>query len=353
MSFKVHVPASGHEFTAEQGETILEAAIRQGIGLPYGCRNGACGKCAGEIISGTTECDSESLRALAKKEYEAGKTIFCQTCASSDLEIKVREIIETTGIEIKTLPCRVEEMKLLTHDVMRLKLKLPETERLQFLAGQYLEILLKDGKRRAFSIANAPHDDAFIELHIRHVPDGQFGDYVFDGLKEKSLMRIEGPLGSYFLREESKRPIILMGGGTGFAPLKAMLEHAFYIGLDRPIHLFCGARAKNDLYMDEVVQPWLKQQSNLKYTAVLSDPEEQDDWQGETGFVHESVVRQYPDLSGFDVYLSGPPPMVKAGMDEFYKNGLPETQIYSDSFEYSDDALKAMGIQKPLPNKPA
>ena len=347
MSFKISVPASGHEFTAEENETILEAALRQGVGLPYGCRNGACGKCSGEVLSGQTEYDTEALRALAKKEYEAGKTLFCQACARSDLEIKVREIVDNKDIEIKTLPCRVDKMALLTHDVMMLKLKLPETERLQFMAGQYLEFLLKDGKRRAFSIANAPHDDTYIELHIRHVPDGQFGDFVFDGLKEKALLRIEGPLGSYFLREDSDRPIILVGGGTGFAPLKGMLEHAFHINFDRPIHLFCGVRAKRDLYMDDIVQQWMKQHPNLKYTPVLSDPMDEDDWQGETGFVHESVVEHYPDLSGYDVYLSGPPAMVKAGMDLFYERGLPETQIYSDSFEYSDDALKAMGIQKP------
>ena len=347
MSFKIRVPASGHEFTAEKNETILAAALRQGIGLPYGCRNGVCGKCSGEVISGDTEYDTEALRDLAKIEYEAGKTLFCQACAVSDLEIKVPEIIKSTDIEIKILPCRVDKMSLLTHDVMKLLLKLPETRRLQFMAGQYLEFLLKDGKRRAFSIANAPHDDEYIELHIRHVPDGQFGDFVFDGLKEKTLMRIEGPLGSYFLREDNNRPIILMGGGTGFAPLKGMLEHAFYIKLDRPIHLFCGVRAKQDLYMDEMVQQWQKQHANLKYTAVLSEPAAEDNWQGETGFVHESVVKHYPDLSAYDVYLSGPPPMVKTGMDMFYKKGLPETQIYSDSFEYSDDALKAMGIQKP------
>jgi len=347
MSFKIHVPASGHEFTAEKNETILEAALRQGIGLPYGCRNGACGKCSGEVLSGETEYDTEALRATAKKEHEAGKTLFCQACAVSDLEIKVREITNTSDIEIKTLPCRVEKMELLTHDVMKLQLKLPETERLQFKAGQYLEFLLKDGKRRAFSIANAPHDDKYIELHIRHVPDGHFGDYVFDGLKEKTLMRIEGPLGSYFLREDSPRPVILMGGGTGFAPLKGMLEHAFHISFDRPIHLFCGARSKSDLYMDEQVQQWLSTYPNLKYSPVLSEPEDEDNWQGETGFVHESVIKHYPDLSDYDVYLSGPPPMVKAGMDLFYEKGLPETQIFSDSFEYSDDALKAMGIQKP------
>lgn len=347
MSFKISVPASGHEFTAEANETILDAALRQGIGLPYGCRNGACGKCAGVVLSGTTDYDANLLRASARIEHEQGKTLFCQAHACSDLEIQVREITKSKDIEIKTLPCRVEKLELLTHDVMKLLLKLPETERLQFIAGQYIEILLKDGKRRAFSIANAPHDDAYIELQIRHVPDGHFGDFVFDGLKEKTLLRIQGPLGSYFLRDDSERPVIFMGGGTGFAPLKGMLEHVFHTGSKRDIHLFCGVRAKRDLYMDEMVNGWLEQHPNLKYTPVLSEPMPEDDWQGETGFVHESVVKHYPDLSGFDVYLSGPPPMVKAGMDLFYEKGLPETQIYSDSFEYSDDALKAMGIQKP------
>ena len=347
MSYRVSVPSSGHEFTIEENESVLDAALRQGIGLPYGCRNGACGKCAGDLISGEVKYEEGALKAGAVDLYNQGKALFCQSLACSDLEIQVTEITESQDIEIKTLPCRVEHMALLSHDVMKIELKLPETERMQFLAGQYLEIILKDGKRRAFSIANAPHDDALIELHIRHVPDGHFGDYVFDGMKEKTLLKIEGPLGSYYLREESDRPIILVGGGTGFAPLKGMLEHAFKIGLDKPIHLFCGARAKRDLYMDETANAWLKKFDNLKYTPVLSQPEDGDDWQGKTGYVHEAVVDAYPDLSGYDVYLSGPPAMVKSGMDAFYEKGLPETQIYSDSFEYSDDALKAMGIQKP------
>lgn len=346
MSFKVTVPASGHEFSVEQGETILEAALRQGIGLPYGCRNGACGKCAGELISGEISYAKE-LRNLALDQQQQGKTLFCQACPQGDIAIRAREISTARDLEIKTLPCRVESLQLLTHDIMRLQLKLPETERLQFLAGQYIEFLLKDGKRRAFSIANAPHDDEFIELHIRHVPDGQFGDYVFDGMKVKELLRLEGPLGSFYLREESERPIIMMGGGTGFAPIKGMLEHAFHINIDRPIHLFCGVRARRDLYMDGMVNSWVQQHDNLKYTPVLSEPAPDDDWQGKTGFVHEAIVEAYPDLSGFDVYMSGPPPMIKAGMDAFYAHGLPETQIYSDSFEYSDDALRAMGITKP------
>ncbi|MDH5764463.1 MAG: CDP-6-deoxy-delta-3,4-glucoseen reductase [Gammaproteobacteria bacterium] len=347
MSHRVSVPASGHVFTIEENETVLDAALRQGIGLPYGCRNGACGKCAGELISGKVAYEEEALKAGALELHNQGKTLFCQAMACSDLEIEVTEITESEDIEIKTLPCRVEHMQLLTHDIMKIELKLPETERMQFLAGQYLEIILKDGKRRAFSIANAPHDDDLIELHIRHVPDGHFGDYVFQEMKEKTLLKIEGPLGSYYLREDSDRPIILVGGGTGFAPLKGMLEHAFKVGIDKPIHLFCGVRAKRDLYMDEMVKGWLAEHNNLKYTPVLSQPEAGDDWQGKTGYVHEAVVDEYPDLSGYDIYLSGPPPMIKSGMEAFYEKGLPESQIYSDSFEYSDDALRAMGITKP------
>ena len=346
MSFKVSVPASGHEFTVEANEKVLDAALRQGVGLPYGCRNGACGKCAGDLIAGDIEYDKQ-LRGLALEASTRGKTLFCQAIAKSDLTIAVREITRSSDIEPRIMPCRVESMKLLTPDVMQIKLKLPENERLQYLAGQYLEFILKDGKRRAFSIANAPHDDNLIELHIRHVPDGHFGDYVFEEMKPKTLLRMEAPLGSYYLREDSNRPIILMGGGTGFAPLKGMLEHAFQIGLKQPIHLFCGVRAKQDLYMDELASGWAKCYAQLQYTPVLSDPRAEDQWTGLTGFVHEAVVAAYPDLSGVDVYMSGPPPMIKAGMDLFYAHGLPETQIYSDSFEYSDDALQAMGITKP------
>ncbi|HSP01750.1 MAG TPA: 2Fe-2S iron-sulfur cluster-binding protein, partial [Thioalkalivibrio sp.] len=238
MSFEITIRPSGHVFEAEDDESILEAALRQGFALPYGCRNGACGSCLGKVLSGEVDHGPTRPPALSEKDEAEGKALFCQAMAVSDLEIEVREIGAARDIVIKTLPCRVVKLNRLNHDVMEMQLKLPVTERLQFLAGQYIDVLLKDGRRRSFSLANAPHRDEFLELHVRHVPGGAFSDQVFGEMKEKALMRIEGPLGSFFLREESERPILLMGGGTGFGPLKSILEHAFEIGVDRSMHLF-------------------------------------------------------------------------------------------------------------------
>lgn len=346
MSFKVTVPASGHEFRVKENEKVLDAALRQGVSLAYGCRNGTCGKCAGDLLEGEVVYD-KPLRSMAEEARRQGKTMFCQALAKSDLKIAVREVTSAHEIEPRIMPCRVESKQLLTHDVMQIMLKLPDHERLQFLAGQYLEFILKDGKCRAFSIANAPHDDNLIELQIRHVPDGEFGDYVFQGMEPKTMLRIKAPMGSYYLHENNNRPIILVAGGTGFAPLNGMLGYAFQVGVTQPMHLFCGVRAKRDLYMDEIASGWAKQHEHFKYTAVLSDPGPEDHWTGDTGFVHEAVVAMYPDLSGYDVYMSGPPLMVKAGMELFYAHGLPESQIYSDTFECSDEVLKELGITRP------
>ncbi|WP_422126577.1 CDP-6-deoxy-delta-3,4-glucoseen reductase [Thioalkalivibrio sulfidiphilus] len=334
MSFEITIRPSGHVFEAEDDETILEAALRQGFALPYGCRNGACGSCLGKVLSGEVDHGPKRPPALSEKDEAEGKALFCQAIAMSDLEIEVREIGAARDIVIKTLPCRVVKLNRLNHDVMEMQLKLPATERLQFLAGQYIDVLLKDGRRRSFSLANAPHRDEFLELHVRHVPGGVFTDQVFGEMKEKALMRIEGPLGSFFLREDSERPVLLMGGGTGFGPLKAILEHAFEIGVKRPLHLFWGVRAKRDLYLDELPRQWAEAHEHFRYTPVLSEPQAEDAWTGETGYVHEALLRQYPDLAGFDVYMSGPPPMIQAARAAFAAAGLPEEQLFFDSFEY-------------------
>ncbi|NNG12525.1 MAG: CDP-6-deoxy-delta-3,4-glucoseen reductase [Halobacteria archaeon] len=335
MSYKVKVHSSGHEFTVEAHESVLDGALRQGIILPYGCRNGACGSCMGTVLSGSVDYANGLPPALSEADAAASKALFCQAHPSGDLTIEVREVDAVKDIEIKKLPCRVDRLEQLAHDVIRIYLKVPSSNRLQFLAGQYINVLLKDQSPRAFSIANAPHDDEFIELHIRYVEGGHFSAQVFHDLKEKALLRLEGPLGTYFLREDSERPLILIGGGTGFAPLKGMLEHAFYTGIQRPLHLFWGARSRRDLYLEDLPLRWLMEHNNFKYTPVLSDPLPEDNWTGESGLVTDSVVRHYPDLAKYDIYASGPPPMVKAGHRLFIEHGMDEAQFYSDSFEYA------------------
>ena len=339
MGFRVRLENTGRSFEVEAGETLLDAALRQGIGLPYGCRSGACGACIGTLRAGSVEYPNDAPPALEGIPDEAGQAVFCQALPTSDLVIDIREVEQIEDIPIKTLPCRAQRLERLSHDVMRVELKLPESERMQFLAGQYIEFLLKDGRRRAFSIANAPHRDAFIELHIRHITGGSFTGHVFDDMKAKALLRIEGPLGSFFLREDSGRPILMMGGGTGFAPLKGMLEHAFHIGLTRPIHLFWGARAREDLYLHELPLGWAEDYPDFDYTPVLSEPAPGDNWGGETGLVTEALLRQHPDLGGYDIYMSGPPAMIEAATPQFIARGADMDHMYSDAFEFAQDVL--------------
>ena len=346
MTHQVTIRSSGHSFSVEADESVLDAALRQGIILPYGCRNGACGSCMGSLASGTVAYQNGRPAALSESDAADNKALFCQARPQTDLEIIVREVDAARDIEIKTLPCRVEKLEHLAHDVVRVYLRLPATQRMQFLAGQYIDVLVKDHEPRAFSIANAPHDDEFVELHIRFVEGGLFTEQIFHSMKEKAMWRIRGPLGTFFLREDSDRPAILIGGGTGFAPIKGILEHAFEIGVDKPLHLYWGVRARRDLYLDELPQAWLKQHPNFSYTPVLSEPMDSDNWSGATGFVTDSVVADYPDLSRHDIYMSGPPVMVDTGHKLFLQHGLDESRFFSDAFEYAAVAESIKGLKQ-------
>ncbi len=336
MPYQITIQSNGQTFTVEDDEPVLDAAIRHGVPLPYGCRNGTCGTCAGKVVEGEYRYP-RLPKAVKQGAVAEDEVLFCSARPVTDLVIDVDLVEEQAAIPVKILPARVEGMEKLSHDVMLVKLKLPESQRLQYLAGQYIEILLRDGRRRAFSIANAPHDDDYLTLHIREVPGGYFTHYVFHKMKERDLLRIEGPHGGFYLREDSDRPIIMMAGGTGFGPCKAMIEHAIEIGLQRPIHLYWGVRARDDLYMDDLARQWVKNHANIEYTPVLSEPAPRDDWSGDTGWVHEVVAEQNPDLSGHDVYLCGPPPMIEAGKKAFIEQGLPSERLYFDSFDFSED----------------
>ncbi len=336
MSFNVRTEPGGHSFVVDIGENLLAAALHQGVGLPYGCRNGQCGSCSAKLLEG--EVDYPDGMPAPLLGQPAGTCLTCQAVPRSDLVLKIAEVKTAAEVEVRTLPCRVVAKEQLNHDVVRLHLKIPDNQRLQFFAGQYLDFLLSDGRKRAFSIANAPHDDELIELHVRHVPGGEFTDYVFDSMKEKTILRIQAPLGTFILREDSERPVILMGGGTGFAPIKGMIEHAFHVGIVRPMHLYWGVRARRDLYLPDLPEQWAREHPNLTYRPVLSEPDA--DWKGRTGLVHEVVVADHPDMSGFDVYMSGPPVMVDAGRQAFEARGLTMEHMFSDAFEYAKDSKK-------------
>lgn len=335
MSYQIHVRPSAQQFTVEQGESVLDAALRQGIAFPYGCRNGVCGSCRGKVIDGEFRYPNGLPKALSPQEAERGLAVFCQAQPLSDLDIEVDAISTVKDIRVRTLPVRVARKVQLAHDVMGLYLKLPEGQRLQFLAGQYIDILLRDGRRRAFSLANAPLADETLELHVRYVPEGEFSRYVFQRLQDRALLRIRGPLGSFFLRESSQRPLLFIAGGTGFAPIKGIIEYALARGITRPIQLFWGVRAKRDLYMHELATQWAAQHAQIRYVPVLSEPSPADRWSGHTGWVHEAVLTELPDLSQYDVYTSGPPIMVHAVRDCFLARGFDPARLYSDAFDYA------------------
>ncbi len=337
MSYQVQIADTDHQFDVEGDESIIDAAMRAGLMLPYSCRSGTCGSCMGEVVEGQFHYPDGLPPAIDADQEKSGKALFCQARADSDLVIRVNEVREAGDIQPQRLPARVERIEECAPDVRRVFLKLPRDKRLPFLAGQYIDFLLRGGQRRSFSLANAPHDDELLELHIRHLPGGAFSGYVFGEMKEGALLRFEGPLGNFYLREESDRPMILMGGGTGFGPIKGIIEHALHLGVDRPMHIYWGVRAQADLYLDSLPRQWAEDHEGISYTPVLSEPAADDHWQGATGFVHEQVVADYPDLSGHDVYMSGPPPMINAAREAFVAAGLPGDRLYYDSFEAASD----------------
>jgi CDP-4-dehydro-6-deoxyglucose reductase len=340
--FHITVEPSGRHFNALPDETILAAGIRQGIGLPYGCKDGACGSCKCKKLSGTVVMGLHQSKALSADEELAGYVLTCCGRAESDVVLESRQVSELGAFPIRKMPVRVLALTRQSHDVMVLRLQLPAGEPLQFHAGQYVEFILRDGTRRSYSMANAPHTlqepGVGIELHLRHLPGGKFTDHVFGAMKEKEILRIEGPYGSFFLREESAKPMILLASGTGFAPIKAVLEHMKFKGITRPATLYWGGRRPEDLYMDAWVQAALAEMPNLRYVPVISNAVPEDDWRGRTGFVHRAVMEDFDDLSGHQVYACGAPIVVDSARHDYTaERGLPEEEFFADAFTTEAD----------------
>ncbi len=338
MARKVTIQPSGNVITVPAGDTILAAALNEGFHLPYGCRNGACGSCKGKLVAGEIDYGKYQHTALSEDERAAGYALFCVAKPLTDVTIESREIGAVKDIVVKKLPCRVHRLERVTDDVVIVHVKLPANERLQFLAGQYIEFILKDGTRRSFSMANPPHDDEFLQLHVRHVPGGSFTEHVFKTMKERDILRFEGPLGSFFLHE-SEKPIVFVASGTGFAPIKAIIESAFKREIERPMTLYWGGRRPRDLYLDALARKWAAERpGQFKYIPVISDGLPEDQWTGRTGFVHRAVMEDFADLSGVQVYACGVPIMVDSARRDFtHERMLPIDEFFADSFTTQAD----------------
>jgi CDP-4-dehydro-6-deoxyglucose reductase len=332
MPHRVTIQPSGHSFTVNDGETVLAAALREGYVIAYSCRSGVCGTCKGRLIEGTVDYGTYQPQAMTEAERDAGLALFCQARPRSDLVIEVREIgAGIKGMQIRLVPARVMKMERAAPDVMLVDLKTPTNDKFHFLPGQYVDVLLRDGTRRSFSMANAPREDSILQLHLRNY-GGPFSRHVFAVMKERDILRIEGPFGTFSLREGSAKPIVLLASGTGFAPIKAIVEHIIERGIKRPITLYWGCRVRADLYMHELAEGW-QRDGRLRYVPVLSDAAPADGWKGRTGLVHLAVMQDFPDLSGHQVYACGAPIMVEsAHKDLTLKCGLPEEEFFSDSF---------------------
>ncbi|MDP2252126.1 MAG: CDP-6-deoxy-delta-3,4-glucoseen reductase [Hydrogenophaga sp.] len=343
MTFTITVEPSGRLFTAEPDEAMLAAGIRQGIGLPYGCKDGACGSCKCKLVSGSVVHGPHQSKALSADEEAAGYVLTCCGVAQSDVVIESRQVTEVGAFPIKKMPVRVSALERASHDVMVLRLQLPASDTFQYHAGQYVEFLLRDGDRRSYSMANAPHTQTAapsLELHVRHMPGGKFTDHVFGPMKEKDILRIEGPYGSFFLREDSDKPMVLLASGTGFAPIKAVIEHMQFKGITREATLYWGGRRPADLYQSAWIEARLAEMPNLRYVPVVSNALPDDEWTGRTGFVHEAVLQDLPDLSGHEVYACGAPIVIdSARRDYTTMAGLPEEAFFADSFTSAADKV--------------
>jgi len=332
VSFNIRIDGTEVIFKSEPGQSVLDAAEKHGLELPYSCRKGICGNCKGRVLAGQlrtgTGGGSHESGINAADEH-----LFCRAQAASDLLIAPRSWQRIDPSARKVLTATVFRNQRAASDVSMLHLRFPAGMRVKFKAGQYLQVVLPDGNRRSFSMANAPHESDSVQLHIRHMPNGGFTASTVPKLKPGDALRLEVPYGDFFLREDSERPLLFVAGGTGFAPIKSIIDHVIRRNIQRPMTLFWGVRNPGGLYAQDVVSRWLRQRPSLRYEPVISDPVELSAWSGRRGLVHEQVLECFQSVKDFDVYTSGAPVMVQAVRTTLQDlRDLPPNQFFSDSF---------------------
>ena len=323
-------------FNAAPGQTLLDAALGAGLNVPHSCVGGNCGSCRARLLEGEIYYPNGRPLGLSDAEMADGFMLLCQARARSDLSIETYEIATPEQSIIKRLPARIERAIPLSHDVMGLYLRLPAAEEFRFEAGQYIDIMLPGGRRRSFSIASPPHDSRLLELHVRKVAGGEFSARLFDDDMRSALLRIEGPLGQFVYRaSHDAAPMLLIGGGTGLAPLLSILRHVIENGIEREMILYWGVRSEHDLYAHAGLEEFAGR-AKLRYIPVLSEPSPE--WRGARGWVHEAALGDIGDLGRYQVYAAGPPAMIAAVRREFGVRGFDTRRLFFDSFDYAPDS---------------
>lgn len=349
MGFNVILRPSGRNYEVPAGSSVLDAALSSGINMPYSCRAGNCKTCRGRVVQGQVDYGRAHGAYLTEEQKQNGFALLCQARPLSDLEVEVEELV-LEQIKPGLMPCRIKQIRKPASDVAILNLRLPMNENMMFAPGQFVDVLLADGKSRSYSIASAPSAEGVIdiELHIRHTPGGLFTDRVFSSMKEGELLRLKAPLGSFYLREESSKPVIFIATGTGIAPILSMLTYAARKKITRPMRLYWGGRRQADLYIDEMVRGF-ESQLPLTYIPVLSQPRPEDAWTGRTGYVQHAVMQDLSSLSGHQVYACGSPAMVEAASSVFVSSaGLPEDEFFGDAFLTAADVAQAAQLAVPV-----
>ncbi|AFZ82651.1 2Fe-2S iron-sulfur cluster-binding protein [Candidatus Kinetoplastidibacterium crithidiae] len=331
MSFHISIKPGTEYLMVKNNQSILEAAKEKQIALPHSCSNGKCAKCKCKVLSGSFEISNYSNKALTDQEKSNNIILTCKTYPLSDMVIQYDHLIDKSP-SFKTIG-RVISIERKTVDVIILKIKISFGERFLFKPGQYVDFLLKNGEKRSYSIANSPFIDQYLEFHIKHFFGGLFTDQLFGltniHLKEDDILRLEGPFGSFILQEKSKNPIIFLASGTGFAPIKSMMEYIIRENIfSQPIYLYWGARKLSDIYMNDLAKSWESLIVNFKYRPVLINEISES-----MVNIPEYVMKDFKDLSSFQIYACGSNIMIESAKRDFItKCRLPVNKFYSDAF---------------------
>lgn len=331
MTMTISVRGKDVRFDCAEGETVLDAAERAGYSIPYSCRKGVCSTCEGGITSGTAR-----VRGQGVCTGPAQGVRLCQARPETDLEIDPVRLRKIAPVARKVLQAKVRTINRPAADVAVIRLRFPNGVRADFKAGQYLRVQMPDGDSRNYSMANPPQQNDGLELHIRHVPGGKFSETILAGLGKGSVLTVELPYGEFTVDDASQAPAILLATGTGFAPLRAIVEDHIRRGAPRPMHLYWGANTAADLYELAQAESWAAAHDWFDFTPVVSRPDS--GWTGRTGFVHCAVLEDFPDLSGHEVYACGAPVMIDAAIADFGREGgLGSERFHSDAFVATGD----------------